>query len=115
MVYKIRPSGAVLTGPGVRRRTVGDVTLEFGKEPVYLDSLPRAIAQDPHLIAKEVSEGEVVAAGGVIIRLSPGSPGRDDEGDDSGEEGLSASGSSGNNEPQIDETAGGAILESAAD
>jgi hypothetical protein len=72
--WKIRPSKDVLaTSSGTRRRSF-DVdgtrhTLEFGKEPVYLDFLPEEISLDPHLQVKEVTAEEMASAGGVLSRL----------------------------------------------
>jgi hypothetical protein len=74
MPWKVRPTQEVLgDGAGTRRRSF-DVdgthhTLEFGKEPVYLDVLPPEIEQDPHLLTKEVTEEEMATAGGVLTRL----------------------------------------------
>jgi len=74
MPWKVRPTQEVLgDGAGTRRRSF-DVdgthhTIEFGKEPVYLDVLPPEIEQDPHLLTKEVTEEEMVATGGVLTRL----------------------------------------------
>lgn len=76
MLLRIRPSKDVLaTSSGTRRRTfsVGGetLTLDFGKEPTYLDvaELPAELAADPHLITKEVTQDEMLAAGGTLTVL----------------------------------------------
>jgi hypothetical protein len=77
MPWKVRPTPDVLKadGSGTRRRTVkvgeGSMTLTFGKEPLYLDSLPPEIEQDAHLQVKEVTAQEVLASGGTVIELKP--------------------------------------------
>jgi hypothetical protein len=77
-IYRIRASKDVIqTSVGTRRRSFaveGDLfTLDFGKEPIYLElpELPAEIDQDPHLLTKVMTEKEVAAAGGVITRLKP--------------------------------------------
>lgn len=78
MPYEIRIAKTVVDtgGPGAtRRRTVetpdGPVTLTFGSTPAYLDSLPAEIAGDTHLVARQVTEAEMLVAGGVVTELKP--------------------------------------------
>ncbi len=77
MILRIRPSKDVLsTSSGTRRRTFtagGEThTLDFGKEATYLDlaELPAELAADPHLITKEVTHDEMLAAGGSLTVLA---------------------------------------------
>jgi len=75
-MWKIRPTLDVLgpKGTGTRRRSVGAEssrrTLEFGKEPIYLDILPPEIEEDSYLEKTEVTQKEITAAGGQVVRLS---------------------------------------------
>lgn len=76
-IYAVTASGEVLklkdNALGTRRRTVriGDdeVTLTFGRRPVYLDRLPDEIRDDPHLEVTETTVQAVRDAGGTVQEL----------------------------------------------
>jgi hypothetical protein len=73
MIYRVTATLEICgTSGGIRQRTVtlpdGETrTLTFSKEPVYLDMLPPEIAEDPHLIVREVPEGS--ALDGPVVSL----------------------------------------------
>jgi hypothetical protein len=76
-MIRIRPSQEVLaTSSGTRRRTftVGGHThtLDFGQKPIYLDLdvIPTEIVQDPHLLARQVTQEEMRATGGTLTVLA---------------------------------------------
>jgi len=52
-------------GSGTRRRA----GLVFSRRPTYLDEVPEAVRNDPHLEVREVTEDDLAAAGGKVTPL----------------------------------------------
>lgn len=75
-MYRVQLSQEVVKYYGGKRRrtvatVVGSTSITFGDASVYLPWLPVEVADDEHLLVKEVSEDEMRLLGGSLLVLPP--------------------------------------------